>query len=141
RTLLISTSRRGECNDSIFKELISNRDSETVYTEKNSLELFDGEQNFIRVSDIENPVTELIERKAYFRLEDNFNVNQGVVSGCDYISNRNIDKLNTKTVQLKDGIFVLDLDNERDSKVVKSLQKKDKELLRPFFKNSDISQF
>ena len=47
------------------------------------------------------------------------NINQGVVSGRDYVSRRNELRLPANTDAIHgDGIFVLDLDNPRDERVV-----------------------
>ena len=67
---------------------------------------------------------------------------QGVVSGCDYVSPRNEDKLPANTEAIHgDGIFVLDLDNPRDKRVVNGFSESEKKLLRKFYKNSDIHRF
>jgi len=71
------------------------------------------------------------------------NINQGVVTGCDYVSNRNADKLprGSGDWELGDGMFVLDLENPRDNRVFTSFPKGERKLLRDFFKNSDIGRF
>jgi adenine-specific DNA-methyltransferase len=70
------------------------------------------------------------------------NINQGVVSGCDYVSSRNAGRLprNTEAVH-GDGIFVFDLDNSRDRHIVHGFSEKEKRLLRRFYKNSDIGRY
>jgi adenine-specific DNA-methyltransferase len=70
------------------------------------------------------------------------NINQGVVSGCDYVSRRNELRLPANTDAIHgDGIFVLDLDNPRDERVVAGFAGNERRLLRRFYKNSDISRF
>ena len=76
------------------------------------------------------------------KLKDLFLVNQGVVSGCDYVSNRNISDLDlTKDIVNGDGIFVLDLLNSRDVALYETLSQEEKALFRPFFKNSEIGKY
>jgi len=76
------------------------------------------------------------------RLGQVANINQGVVSGCDYVSSRNVENLpiSVETVY-GDGIFVFDLDNSRDRTVVDGFSEKEKRLLRRFYKNSDIRRY
>ena len=70
------------------------------------------------------------------------NINQGVVSGCDYVSKRNADSLPSNgDWELGDAIFVFDLDNPRDNRVVRGFSVGEKRLLRPFYKNSEIRRF
>jgi hypothetical protein len=69
-------------------------------------------------------------------------VNQGVVSGCDYVSNRNLQSLTgSSDIKKGDGIFVFDLNNQRDTIFLNKLNSNEKKLLRPFFKNSDIGKY
>jgi adenine-specific DNA-methyltransferase len=69
-------------------------------------------------------------------------INQGVVSGCDYVSSRNIYKLKTESdVEYGDGIFVFDLQHEKDRETINLFSNKEKALLRPFFKNTDIQRY
>ena len=75
------------------------------------------------------------------KLGDLVDINQGVVSGCDYVSNRNIADITDKSVMLKDGIFVLDMTNGRDRQTYESFNEDEKQFLKPFFKNSEINRY
>ena len=69
-------------------------------------------------------------------------INQGVVSGCDYVSKKNIKKIKINAdIKQKDGIYVFDLNNPRDASVIESFTEDERKLLRPFFKNSDIERY
>lgn len=65
-------------------------------------------------------------------LSDFAKINQGVVSGADKVNKKNIKFL--KNIKLNDGIFVL-----KESEAIKKELESD--LLKPFFKTSDIAQY
>lgn len=109
-------------------------------------ELFDGEEYYIRVGSagvggvsgdaIESALGKL--RTKSTTMGDLLNVNQGIVSGCDKVSNRHLKMFPQLKVKKGEGIFVL-----RDDELkALSLSKKDRDAIaRPFFKNSDIQKF
>lgn len=109
--------------------------------------LYDGSAYYIRQQGVKSQATDsvgsildkMVAQK--LRLGMLAEVNQGVVSGCDYVSNRNIEYITDPSVALKDGIFVLDLDYERDRYVYDSMSEEEKKLFRPFFKNSEIHRY
>jgi adenine-specific DNA-methyltransferase len=70
------------------------------------------------------------------------NIDQGVVSGCDFVSSRNIDRMprNTK-IAFGDGIFVFDYDNPRDKDVTSQFSERERAVLKKFYKNSDIRPY
>ena len=141
------TKRTGVANDKILLDIVNQVDKSTEYELIPQAELFDGNEKYIRLhgtSNKENPI-EIILNKVQAQgepLSKFFNINQGVVSGCDYVSGRNIQKLSAPNdVKKKDGIFVLDLKNLRDVKVIDSFNEDERKLLRPFFKNSEIGRY
>lgn len=113
----------------------------------NQTEIFDGPENYIRLKGLNsktnsqlNGVLEKMSNQP-FRLVDFTDVNQGAVSGCDYVSNRNINYvLPGEDVQYRDGIFVLDLSNSRDLNEYETFTI-GRELIKNFFKNSDVSRY
>ncbi len=145
-TSLAITSHKGDAHPGELDDILHGRDNQTFYTSIASEKVFDGDKNYIRFFDQgdDNSVNSLLEKiklnakpLAYY-----CDVSQGVVSGCDYVSNRNISKLkNSDHVRNKDGIFVLDLANPRDVEVINTFTKEERTLLRPFYKNSDIYHY
>lgn len=127
-----------------LKELLYETD-DCVEVEQDNL--FDGNENYIRLTGVVsseiNSLGSVLDKMAAQekRLLELADVNQGVVSGCDYVSNRNISDITDSSVALKDGIFVLDMQNERDREVYEELPDKEKRLCRPFFKNSEIQKY
>ncbi len=144
---VISTSRAGIANEKVLLNIVRGIDDQTTYAKVRQSTLYDGDEAYIRMlgtNDKNNPIQTILEKikSNNTLLVDLCNINQGVVSGCDYVSGRNISKLKHKDDIVKnDGIFVFDLNNDRDIKVLSSFNTEEKKLLRPFFKNSDINRF
>lgn len=109
--------------------------------------VFDGVEYYIRQEGVASSdgdsIGSVIDKMATQnrRLGDIAEVNQGVVSGCDYVSNRNISDISDTSVALKDGIFVLDMENPRDREIFASFSDEEKKLFRPFYKNSEVSRY
>ena len=130
-------------------ERILNKESEkTEYFSINQDNLYEGENNFIRINGVNLKTgTELDEilskmMKEESKLKNFVQINQGVVSGCDKASSSLLKKLsNLKDIELNDGIYVYDTLNLRDLQFIDSLTIEEKELLKPFFKNSEIDRY
>ncbi len=75
------------------------------------------------------------------KLSDIANVNQGVVPGAIKTTKANIELLNNPSIEINDGIYVLDMDNIRDKAFYLSLNNNELNMLRPYFKNSDIGLY
>lgn len=144
---VISTKRAGNADEKILNKIMMGEDEETQYLTLDQNKLYDGDESYLRIGGIgnnENVIDKILEKIAIGGefLGKICNVNQGVVSGCDYVSKKNIEKLEDKTaIKKDDGIFVFDLNNKRDLDIIKSFSENEKKLLRPFFKNSDISRY
>lgn len=92
-------------------------DKDSIYSVVPQDKIYDGENDYIRFNSqsLDSSAIQKMQQ-CKIKLKDLFLVNQGVVSGCDYISNRNISDLDlTKDIVNGDGIFVLDLLNSRDA--------------------------
>jgi len=145
------TNRTGHATPQVLSCILRWNDDDSKYYEVAQAELYDGGENYIRLNRERvravsgkptiNAVLDKVARQgeALGRIA---NINQGVVSGCDYVSPRNEDRLPANTEAIHgDGIFVFDLDNPRDKRVVNAFSASERQLLRNFFKNSDISRF
>lgn len=137
--------RKGFLTSSIFDSIVSKKDNQVFYCSALQKDLYEEDECYIRMctKDVHNPLSNLLNKiqKENEKLGAICNVNQGIVSGADSISNKHITKYNIKA-QKGDGIFVLDSNNIRDYEVIIRIQSNQgKELLVPFFKNSDISSF
>ena len=144
-------NRTGRATTQILTGILHWRDDLSQYYEVAQSEIYDGGECYIRLNRervVAGPRTPTInsildkvaaEGQPLGKLA---RINQGVVSGCDYVSRRNEWKLPANTDAVHgDGIFVLDLDNPRDERIVAGFAKNERRLLRRFYKNSDIGQF
>ena len=140
-------SKTGIARSYDLYSVLRKTDKKSDFSEVESEHLYDGEEKYIRLEGTQskdNPVNQILNRMSNgcHLLSSFCNVNQGLVSGCDYVSGRNIKKLNgVDDIELKDGIFVFDLKNPRDLKVVQSFNEEEQLLLRSFYKNSDIDRY
>ena len=114
-------------------------------TEQNNL--YDGDEAYIRVMGVnstsENSFESILDKisSAVKTLNDYADVNQGVLTGCDTVTNKHLVKLPESTSKIKnDGIFVLDMEVQRDMDVINGFSE-GKTLLKDFYKNSDISKY
>ncbi len=146
------TKRTGTADAQALASILRWKDAESRYYEVPQTELYDGPENYIRLnrerivagagSVTINTVLDKVAGQGSALLGRIANIDQGVVSGCDYVSPRNEDKLASSSgVALGDGIFVLDLDHPSDKRVVGTFSDVEKRLLRKFYKNSDISRY
>ena len=67
-------------------------------------------------------------------------VNQGILSGADTLTDKHISKFGGIGSK-GDGIFVLDLQNPSDKTLFESIPLNEKDILKPFYKNSDIVKY
>lgn len=145
------TKQTGVATPEKLLRILGWKDADSQYWEISQDRLFDGPENYIRISreghqggggkvTIDTVLDKMAKKGE--RLDKIANINQGVVSGCDYVSSRNRDKLpRNSDVADGDGIFVLDLENPRDVEVIASFSNPEKRLLRHFYKNSDIRRY
>jgi hypothetical protein len=145
---IVNTKRKGMANQQILEELLGFRDAETDYFNLLNKDLYDGDNLYIRLSNIcseeessfKNILAKIKDKSVL--LGDICNIRQGVVSGCDKASIKILNILNARhDIQRNDAIFVFDLNNERDRQAIKKFSKDERKLLRPFYKNSDIAKF
>jgi len=142
------TKHSGLADSSILSSITGWKDSLTEYFDITQNSLYDTGKLYMRLQgvsrDKDDKFGSILEkvRSSGLPLGIICKINQGVVSGCDYVSNRNITKLREgKGIEPKDGIFIFDFNNARDVQIVKSFSQVERSLLRPFFKNSDIQPY
>ena len=126
---IIQTLRKGHSSPEELKNILYNKDEETTYKLTTSDEIFEGNNNYIRLSgnfdtnsDLQNLILDKISINSK-RLDTYFYIKQGVVSGSDKVTKASLNmyKNDSKNdIQLNDGIFVFDLSNPRDVAVISS---------------------
>ncbi len=141
------TNRKGTATPEILKAIFLGTDKETIYHEIPQKDLYDGPEYYIRVdNDIMSSginvygVLKKLQKQGV-TLNSICNVNQGIVSGCDKVTDNNMKVLNNTSVQKGEGIFVFDLSSPLDTISINQFNTIERELLRPFYKNSDISRY
>jgi len=142
------TKRSGLANDQILNKILSWSDEETEYYNINQSDLYEGKKTYIRLNgsgiNSKVPVHQILNKlkdHSNNKLDYFCDINQGVVSGCDYVTNKILNILKDGMVEKKDGIFVFDVNNKRDTKIINSFSNEEKKYLRAFFKNSDIKRY
>jgi len=136
------TRRTGEVTPQVLQNIIDWQDNETGYYKVSQKDLYEDEECYIRLTGTaeseDDPLQGILNKlKAQGQELIQFcNVNQGIVTGADKLSNRHIVNHGIKG-SVGDGIFVLN----REETASLSLPKKDKDLLKPWYKNSDIQRW
>ncbi len=73
--------------------------------------------------------------------ECGFQAKEGIVTGLNKITSKQIKKYNLNKEVKGTGVFILDKNVPRDLEIINSFKTNELELLKPFYKNSDISRF
>ena len=147
-TEIISVMCSGVLKESKCKKIFYDKDVDTAYFSRIKDRLYDGEQRYIRITssgadDGENAVLDSILKKISTDKSQLIgsicSVNQGLRTGADKVSQKHIRdySLDEKTFTKGEGIFIL-TESEVNSL---ALSKKEKERIKPLFKNSDIEKF
>lgn len=144
---LVNVNRKGFMDDN-FDNIAAGKDPETTYNNIPQKDLYEGEENYIRLSkEDENSVLSIILDKIIKqneKLGEICNVNAGIMGGCDFITSKNLKYCSMETISSMDikegdGVFILDPNKSRDYKTF--IQLKDSSVLKAFYKNSDISKY
>ena len=147
---IIQTLRKGHSSPEQLKNILYNKDEETSYKHISSDQIFEGNSDYIRLSgnlDSNSDLQDLILDKISVnskRLDSYFYIKNGVQTACDKVKKTSLDLFkndNKNKIQLNDGIFVLDLNNQRDVDVINSFNKEEKKFLKDFYKNSNIKKY
>lgn len=144
---LVNVNRKGFM-DNNFGNIVTGKDSETSYNNILQNDLYEGNENYIRLSkEDENSELSIILNKIIKqnkKLGEICSVNAGIMGGCDFITSKNLKYCSMETISSMDikegdGVFILDPNKSRDYKTF--IQLKDSSVLKAFYKNSDISKY
>ena len=145
---IVDVHKKGALNPIMFASIINHKDEDTAYAEIAQEDLYDGEENYIRLQNNrgDNPLSSLLDK---IQLGNNTlgniaEVNAGIMGGCDSITNHNMkyadaDYIQCKDIRKDDGVFVLDCSYFRDSDTINLIQVYP--FYKDFYKNSDISRY
>ena len=148
RCKVIDVHKKGTLNPQMFISIISQKDSDTSYAEVLQDNIFDGEENYIR---LQNDSGEDLLSSLLIKLQLGntvlgkiAEVNAGIMGGCDSITKHNMkyvdaDYIRKNDIRKDDGVFVLDNNNIRDLNTIHMIQ--EYPFYKDFYKNSDISRY
>ncbi|MGM0370160.1 MAG: Eco57I restriction-modification methylase domain-containing protein, partial [Bacillota bacterium] len=131
------TNREGDASRRTILDILAGEDKQSNYYSIPQKLLYQGSEKYLQleVGAIDELLTKIKVQGQ--QLGEICSVNQGIVSGCDRVSPRHIRNYDLADELKGRGIFVVD-----EAEVAElDLQGADKELLRPWFKNSDIEQY
>lgn len=144
---LINVNKKGFL-DNTFNDIASGIDEQTSYNTIPQNELYEGEENYIRLAkeDENSGLTIILNKiKSNNNMLGNIcNVNTGIMGGCDFITPKNITytsqlDVEENDIKVTDGVFILDMFNNRDTIILNQLY--NTSVLKNFYKNSDIFKF
>ena len=87
------------------------------------------------------PVLEYITTHSKQLKSSGFFVKEGIVTGLNRLTRKQIKKYKLPDDWAGLGVFILDKENPQDLKVIKSFFQEEKSHLKDFYKNSDISRY
>lgn len=138
------TFETGECNQELFEKVISaQNENSKIYTVPQS-ELYETTNNYIRLQGLGNKENSTKDNSIFNKIIEKgtpliqiCDISQGILSGVDRISKKHIASKLTQKENINKGVYVL----TNDEVINKKLSKKELELIRPWFKNSDIHKY
>ena len=140
------TKRTGIANSNMLFSIVNWQDELTDYFEVEQNDLYDTDEFYIRLQGVSSQGNNLIDtilnrmRSVSIPLGVIYNINTGIQTGADKVRKKHLNKypeLEKAGVKKGDGIFVL-TKNEIE---FLNLDSKEEEILRPWFKNSDIYRY
>lgn len=136
------TQRTGLATNTILQSILSWKDSETSYFKVLQSDLYEGDEYYIRLAgtaeSADDPLHGILNKlKAQGQeLTRLCNVNQGIISSADRVTRKHLVNYDIKA-HFGDGIFVLNIDEIKQIDINRS----DKKILKPWFKNSDVQRW
>jgi len=144
------TTRTGIATAQTLQTILDWQDEATNYHQVSQHDLYDGEECYIRLTggavqseDLLNIILERLQEQGK-SLRPNFcDINNGIHTEADYLSQSKFGQRNDKNARVGDGIYVLDRKNENDSYWINQIEKspRERKYLKPFYKNSDVSRY
>lgn len=139
------TQRSGIANEEIIHDIINGNDEETEYNIQLQKSIFEPENLYIRIesqlnyskkgSGIYSVLDKVKDSNDTFKTY--FNIEQGIVSGADKVSDSIIQEFPHLNLNKGDGIFILT--KEEVSQL--NLTEHEKSIIKPVYKNSDLKKW
>jgi len=137
----VVVGRTGHATIGDVASILMGNDQQTLYSMAKQKDLYDGPEDYIRLGGSSDGSSLMQKILNYVKdqgvsLGQVANVNQGVVSGADKVSDRHLARY-TLRAHKGDGIFVL-----TDQEITNlKLNAQERAMLKPWFKNSDIKRW
>lgn len=140
----IQTSKKGHVSQDQLKSILYDNDPDTLYKYLDSDKIFEGNDNYIRLSgnidsgkNIENDIFHKMLLNSN-QLSNFFDVDLGLQSGIDKVTQRHIKNYQfIKTNDFDNGVYVIS-DNEYNNL---NLSKTEKNICKKMYKNSNINKY
>lgn len=129
---------KGYMGTEILKTIVEGRNKDTNYYKVPQDKLFSGGNIQLTIGGIDDILDKILTMGV--SLGEICEINQGILSGADTLTDKHIENFG-KLGKKGDGIFVLDLENPRDLDIFNSIPQNEKDILKSFYKNSDIKKY
>jgi methylase of polypeptide subunit release factors len=145
-TQIIQTKRTGSLDSIILDQIISGKDIQTIYTVELAKFLYSSEKNYISLVEHIKAETKVSISSILEKIINSYNVgllgdlcyiNQGILSGIDKITNKHIQKGLFSEKYRNHGVFII----SQKELTELNLSEQESKIIRPFFKNSDITKY
>ncbi len=139
------TQREGLANEEIINAIVREQDDLTEYNLQSQKSLFEKDTFYLRIeSQLHGNKTSYGISGLLNRIKDNsdtfskyFNIEQGIVSGADKVSDSIIQEFAHLNLNKGDGIFILTKEEVRDL----NLSNEELKYIKPVYKNSDLKKW
>ncbi len=126
----------------INTDLIDKLDNQLIFEiDQRKLVLKDWDSYFHFLPEEYRVIIEYIIHNSTMLKNEGFNTKEGIVTGLNNISAKQIRKFDLSEDMKGIGVFILDKKDERDLYLIEDFNNDELALLKPFYKNSDIRRF
>ncbi|BBL62008.1 hypothetical protein MarbSA_10480 [Methanobrevibacter arboriphilus] len=146
------TKNKGDASEFLIKSIFNHKDENTEYFKINQNDLFEGENNYLRIvgsgnSPSGNKKTDSI-LKILNKISDQgviitkkCDVKTGLRTGIDKVSKSHINKIKDGTYKIKNNYVINEDVFIVSNEFFENTPKNERNLLKPLFKNSDIKRY
>lgn len=138
---IININAKNYKSENEIKFLLTGEAPETTITNLSNSKYRDEQSGYFLIKGIDNgstkinEIVETLANKSSSALGDYYDLSQGVISGIDKISPKHGVRIEKYHNKIGEGVFVV------SKETAESFSQNDKKLLKPWFKNSDISKY
>lgn len=137
------TKKNGLANNQIISEIINGVDSDTIYNLQKQDSIFEKDTLYIRINSDETPFTKNNISFVFSKMKKDSDllsryceIEQGIVSGADKVSESHIKDFPEYNFNKGDGIFIL-----TNEEIERNFKDEDKIYFKKVYKNSEIKKW